>query len=206
MPTAPIVLIGPADRTSRLKAHATTLADVLEFPEADTDKAMHAIVAERPSRVILEREFGTSALGSAFIDRIRSDADAGHTELLVGSHDRDRAPSPLPAEMIIPLPNSQRAETSPDDFRGTRRATRFVLAMGVMIHVDGDPATVVDMSRIGAQILFSRTLRPSQQVRVVVTAKSRPASVLGYRGVGAVRTERRDRRQLLSCGSRVRRR
>ena len=40
-----------------------------------------------------------------------------------------------------------------------------------MICVDGDPVTVVDMSRIGAQILFSRTLRPSQQVRVLVDTK-----------------------------------
>ena len=173
MPTPPVVLIGPADRTSQLRARVTPLADVLEFPEADTDKAVHAIVAERPSTVILEREFATSALGSAFIDQIGSDADAGHTELLVGSHDRDRAPIPLPAEMIIPSSNLQRAETSPDDFRGTRRATRFVLTIGVMIHVDGDPATVVDMSRIGAKILFSRILRPSQQVRVLVNAKSR---------------------------------
>ena len=171
MPTAPIVLIGPADRTSQLKVHVTTLADVLEFPDADTDKAVQAIIAERPSMVILERDFATSALGSAFIDRIRSDADAGHTELLVGSHDSDRAPIPLPGEMIIPLPNLQRDETSSDDFRGTRRATRFVLTIGVMIRVDGDPVTVVDMSRIGAQILFSRTLRPSQQVRVLVDTK-----------------------------------
>ena len=171
MPTAPIVLIGPADRTSQLKAHVTPLADVLEFPDTDAAKAVQAIVAERPSMVILEHEFATSALGSAFIDRIRSDADAGHTELLVGLHDSDRAPIPLPVEMIIPSPNLRRDETSPDDFRGTRRATRFVLAMGVMIHVDGDPATVVDMSRIGTQILFSRMLRPSQQVRVVVNTK-----------------------------------
>ena len=174
MPTAPIVLIGPADRTSQLKTCVTTDADVMEFVNTDTAKAVNAIIAERPSAVILEHEFATSALGSALIDRIRLDSRVGDTEMLMGSHDRDRVNLvPLPAEMIIPAPNLHRDETSPDDFRGTRRATRFVLTIGVMIHVDGDPATVVDMSRIGAQILFSRMVRPSQQVRVVVTAKSR---------------------------------
>ena len=74
-------------------------------------------------------------------------------------------------EMIIPSPNLQRDATSPDDFRGARRATRVVLHMGVVIHVDGDPATVVDMSRIGAQILFARMLRPSQHVCVWVGAE-----------------------------------
>ena len=144
---------------------------VLEFPDADTDKAVQAIVAKRPSMVILEREFATSALGSAFISRIRSDSDTGHTELLVGSHDSDRAPIPLPVEVIIPSPNLQRDETSPDSFRGTRRATRFVLHMGAVIRVDGDPATVVDMSRIGAQILFAQMLQPSQHVSVLVNTK-----------------------------------
>ena len=67
--------------------------------------------------------------------------------------------------MIIP---------SPDDFRRTRRATRFVFHMGVVIHVDGDPATVVDMSRIGAPILFSRIFRPSQHVRVLVNTTRTP--------------------------------
>ena len=86
----------------------------------------------------------------------------------MGSHDGNRAPISLPVEMIIPSPNLQRDEPSPDDFHGTRRATRFVLRMGVLIHVDSHPATVIDMNRFGAKILFSRILRPSQQVRVAV--------------------------------------
>ncbi len=69
-PTAPVVLIGPADRTSQLKTRITTDADVVEFADTDTDKAVQAIIAERPSVVILEREFATSVLGSAFIGRV----------------------------------------------------------------------------------------------------------------------------------------
>ena len=59
MPTAPVVLIGSTDRTSQLNTHVATDADVVEFADTDTDKAVQAIIAERPSVVILEREFAS---------------------------------------------------------------------------------------------------------------------------------------------------
>ena len=176
MPITPVVLIGPSERLSLLSASLSTEADVVEFADTDTDKAVHAVTTERPSAVILERGFATSALGSAFIRRIRVDSDVGHTKILVGSHESDRTNLiPLPIEMIIPSSTQPRDEKSPEDFRGTRRTARVALRMGVLIHVDGDPATVIDMSRIGAQVLASQVLRPSQHVRVLVGAK--PTSV-----------------------------
>ena len=47
-----------------------------------------------------------------------------------------------------------------------RRAVRFQIPDGVQIQVDGVPAELVDLSVFGAQIVSSRTFKPSQKVRV----------------------------------------
>ncbi len=39
---------------------------------------------------------------------------------------------------------------------------------GVEIQVDGNPASVVDLSVVGAQVLSSTILRPNQKVRVSI--------------------------------------
>ena len=49
--------------------------------------------------------------------------------------------------------------------RGARRAPR---AAGVEIQLDGNPASVVDLSTVGAQVLSPTILRPNQKVRVSI--------------------------------------
>ncbi len=174
-PTTPIMLIGPTERTSQLKTHITPAVNVVELIDPDTDDALAAISARRPSAVIIERDFGTSTRGSALINGIRRNADVGRTEILLGSHDSDRAHLiPLPVEMITPSRHLPCGEKSPGEFCGTRRVTRLVLHMGILLHVNGAPATVVNLSRIGVQILSSPILRPSQQVRVSFATEPTP--------------------------------
>ena len=52
------------------------------------------------------------------------------------------------------------------DWHGTRRAVRTRVRQGVVIQLDGNPATVVDMSTIGAQVVSPTILKPNQRVRV----------------------------------------
>jgi hypothetical protein len=54
------------------------------------------------------------------------------------------------------------------DWHGTRRAQRFRVRPGVEIQVDGNPASVVDLSTVGVQVLSSTILRPNQKVRVSI--------------------------------------
>jgi hypothetical protein len=54
------------------------------------------------------------------------------------------------------------------DYRGTRRAPRFRMAEGTEAQVDGVMATVVDLSRHGAQILCPIPLKPQQRVRMIL--------------------------------------
>jgi hypothetical protein len=58
--------------------------------------------------------------------------------------------------------------TTPLDWHGTRRAPRFRLRDGVEIQLDGNPASVVDLSSVGAQVLSLTVLRPNQKVRVSI--------------------------------------
>jgi hypothetical protein len=58
--------------------------------------------------------------------------------------------------------------TTPLDWQGTRRAPRYRVRAGVEIQVDGNPATVVDLSTVGVQVLSSTILRPNQKVRVSI--------------------------------------
>src|SRR5262249_30540960 len=55
------------------------------------------------------------------------------------------------------------------DQRGTRRAPRFKVATKVEILIDGNIASLVDLSVIGAQVVSQTILKPNQRVRVALT-------------------------------------
>jgi hypothetical protein len=48
----------------------------------------------------------------------------------------------------------------------SRRAPRFRVIPDVEVIIDGNPATVVDLSMMGAQVISSTSLRPNQYVRM----------------------------------------
>ena len=52
------------------------------------------------------------------------------------------------------------------DWHGTRRAPRFRVRSGVELQLDGNPASIVDLSTIGAQVISPTVLRPNQKVRI----------------------------------------
>jgi hypothetical protein len=54
------------------------------------------------------------------------------------------------------------------DWQGTRRAPRYRVRPGVEIQVDGNAATVVDLSGVGVQVFSSSILRPNQKVRISI--------------------------------------
>jgi hypothetical protein len=60
------------------------------------------------------------------------------------------------------------------DLRGTRRAPRVDIADGVEVLVDGNPASLVDLSAVGAQVISLTILKPNQRVRVVLPESGRP--------------------------------
>src|SRR6185369_7602337 len=63
---------------------------------------------------------------------------------------------------------TEEAPARPLDWHGTRRAPRARVRDGVELQLDGNPASVVDLSTVGAQVISPTVLRPNQKVRISV--------------------------------------
>jgi len=87
------------------------------------------------------------------------------------SHDsEDVRVLPRKGEPAAPSPIvSVSAECAPAlDLRGTRRAKRFRIGGQVDVLVDGNIATLVDLSVVGAQVISATILKPNQRVRMAL--------------------------------------
>lgn len=48
----------------------------------------------------------------------------------------------------------------------SRRAPRFKVTREIQVVIDGNPASVIDISMVGAQVISSSSLRPNQRIRM----------------------------------------
>jgi CheY-like chemotaxis protein len=153
--------------------------DLLTFADTEPIQALQAILEQRPSLIVLERLFAATPRGAALINRIKTDPQLGNAEVRVMSHTGDYTRQ-------VAKPNKSEAASDaggdasrggavavesaarPLDWHGTRRAPRYKVRAGVEIQVDGNPASVVDLSSVGVQVLSTTILRPNQKVRVSI--------------------------------------
>jgi hypothetical protein len=146
--------------------------DALAFSDADALKALEAITRDRPQVIALEKQFAGTSRGAALIKRIKADPKLRKCEIRVVSHEgeNDEAAEPEPAAQ------SAVADAAPVklDQRGTRRAPRVKIVDGVEVLIDGSPATLVDLSVVGAQVVSPTILRPNQRVRMILPDEERP--------------------------------
>ena len=154
------VLIAAPDRLPALRDRLTGDDPVLAFSDAEPLAALAAITRERPRLVVLERLFAASPRGAALIARVKADPALRDSEIRVVSHDGAYSrvsPRRPPAVAAGGL-----------DSTGTRRAPRFTMKERVVVLVDANPATLVDLSVLGAQILSPSVVRPNQRVKVTL--------------------------------------
>lgn len=196
MPTPCTVIIGAVELHDTLRQTAAAEDnEVLTFSDAEPLKALEAITARRPNAVVLERLFAATSRGAALINRIKADPSLANAEIRIVSLDGTYRVSPrrapgraretqlaspaiqpedsgtmdIPLEIVpTPLEQPDDAVTKNLDYRGTRRAPRFRMAEGTEAQVDGAIATVIDLSRLGAQILSPIPLKPQQRVRMIL--------------------------------------
>lgn len=138
--------------------------ETLAFADADTLRALQAIVTRRPDVVAIERDFAASSRGAALINRIAADP------ALTGSQVRIVAQGP--AEASPAAAGSHTPEPAPDapvDRQGTRRAPRFTLRGQIDATIDGNGGSLVDLATLGAQVVSPTVLRPNQRVRLVLS-------------------------------------
>ena len=172
--------------------------EVIAFADSEALRALEVITTRRPRLVTLERLFAATPRGAALIHRIKADPALVGSEIRVVSHDSEytrvlphppsdggdasaTAPAgmttaatvaPVVAPVMAPTVASTvappDAPAAPLDQRGTRRAPRFRIAAKVEIQVDGHPATLVDLSTVGAQVVSVGALKPNQRVRITM--------------------------------------
>jgi PilZ domain-containing protein len=152
------VVIGARDVLPGLTARASSMnGEVIAFSDGEALRALEAITKRKPKVVALERLFAVTPRGAALINRIKADPSLRLSEIRVLEHNSDyQRVIPRPAAAAVPVV----------DQRGTRRAPRVKIQERVTVIVDGKVATLVDLSTVGAQVVSSGALKPSQVVDV----------------------------------------
>ena len=198
--------------------------ELLTFADTEPIQALQAILEQRPRLIVLERLFAATPRGAALINRIKTDPQVSHAEVRVMSHTGDysrqvakpskvearRRRSPAAAESREHEPTTRRLRSTSrhGSSTGTARGARRAIAcgQGVEIQLDGNPASVVDLSVVGAQVISSTILRPNQRVRDQHADRRFRDAVPRRRRVGEVRAAQADRAAALPRRRRVRRR
>ena len=180
----PAVVIAATNLMPALQERLAEEGELLAFADTEPIQALQAILEQRPSLIVLERLFAATPRGAALINRIKTDPQLSNAEVRVMSHTGDytrqvakpskvEAPPPEPVSTAggssagVAIAPAEPA-TRPLDWHGTRRATRYRVRAGVEIQVDGNPASVVDLSVVGVQVLSTTILRPNQKVRISI--------------------------------------
>jgi hypothetical protein len=160
VPESCTVVIGATNCLPGLTERAGTSGEVLAFTDGEALRALDAITKRRPQVVALERLFAITPRGAALINRIKADPALRLSEIRVLEHNSDY-------QRVIPRPLAAAAAAPGVDRTGTRRAPRVRIKEHVTVMVDGKAATLVDLSIVGAQVVSSGALKPSQAVDVV---------------------------------------
>lgn len=150
------------------------------FSDQEALRALEVITRKRPDVVALERTFAATTRGAALINRIKADPKLATCEIRIVAHDSSYARVTPSA----PVPTNDANDGSavavaapvaaPLDQRGTRRAPRVRIVDAVEVLIDGNVATLVDLSIIGAQVVSPTILKPNQRVRMSMAEGSKP--------------------------------
>jgi hypothetical protein len=196
------MVIAASNLMPSLRECLSAEGDLLTFADTEPIQALQAILEHRPGLIVLERLFAATPRGAALINRIKTDPQLVECEVRVMSHTGDysrvvKAASVEAAASAIaggvPASRDAKYADAPTvaavgealkqlDWHGTRRAPRFDIRPGVEIQLDGNPAQLVNLSVVGAQVLSATILRPNQRVRISVPTE---AFVMRFRGAVA---------------------
>ena len=152
-----VVLIAEPDQLGTLKARPE-YTDAQAFTDAETPAALEAIITGRPDIVAIERLFAKKSRGAALINRIKADPSLELCEIRIVTHDSGAtrvAPRQTTVSSSGGTTTITAVVTTPAmlDQRGTRRAPRHRIIGGIEVLIDGNPAMLVDLSTVGAQVL-----------------------------------------------------
>jgi hypothetical protein len=177
-----VVLIAESDQLDALKGRSE-YADAQAFTDAETPAALEAIITGRPDIVAIERLFAKKSRGAALINRIKADTSLETVEIRIVSADSGASKSSGKGGSAVKEAQAAADATQKGggsaaavavvaappaalDQKGTRRAQRFKIIEGIEVLIDGNPAMLVDLSTVGAQVVSGTLLKPNQRVRL----------------------------------------
>ena len=173
------VLIAAPEHLQALKERED-FSGAQTFSDAEALRALELITRKRPDVVALERMFAATTRGAALINRIKADPKLSSCEIRIVAHDSaySRVPASAPAPggegAAVAVAAAPVPAVAPLDQRGTRRAPRFRIVDGVEVMVDGNAATLIDLSSVGAQVVSSSSLKPNQRIRMSIANGKKP--------------------------------
>ena len=177
----PTVLIAATEHLAALQ-QLEEFHDAQVFADTEALRALETIARERPAVVAIERIFASSTRGTAFINRMKADPGLARSEIRIVDADGagQRAPARRPAATTVGTAPAAVAEApSAAHHTETRRAPRFDIERHIEVLVDGNIATLVNISVAGAQVVSAATLRPNQRVRLSLAEAERPLRFSG---------------------------
>lgn len=161
-------MIGPADALPALQSRLDPGAEIHTFTDSEALEALDHIIRTRPAMVAMHDEFSASSRGAALINRIKDDPSLSACDVRVLARDSEMN------RVAVKRGQAGGAAVALDepapalDQRGTRRAARVRMKDGVEVSVDGNPAALVDLSAVGAQVVSPTVLKPNQRVRIIM--------------------------------------
>ena len=181
------VLIAEPDQLAALKTRPD-YTDAKAFTDAETPAALEAIIIGRPEIVAIERIFAKKSRGAALINRIKADTSLEGVEIRIVSAESGAskssgrggsgvAPAPVAGAAGAAVAVAAAVVAAPPaalDQKGTRRAQRFKIIEGIEVLIDGNPAMLVDLSTVGAQVVSGTLLKPNQRIRLSFTDGAKP--------------------------------
>ena len=177
------ILIAAPEHLQALKERED-FSDAQTFSDSEALRALEVITRKRPTVVALERQFAATTRGAALINRIKADPKLASCEIRIIAHDSEysRVPGARPdseadgaagsVAVAAPAPVA-----APLDQTGTRRAPRFPIVDGVEVMVDGNTATLINLSLVGAQVVSPTILKPNQRLRIALAEGKRPIRI-----------------------------
>lgn len=157
------VLIAAPELVPTLKHAHLDQGELLVFSDRDIAQALDAIHERLPNVIAIDQRFAESSRGAAFINRLKSDPALRACEVRVLRPGGGYVVAPGPAASDVSQPASGGEAL---DRRGTRRGLRYKISGPLEVFIDGNPATLIDLSNHGAQVVSQAVLKPNQRVRM----------------------------------------
>jgi PilZ domain-containing protein len=163
-----VIVIARSEQAAGLRKRLAPDSTVALFSDAESLKALAAVLGQAPRILALDRTFAATARGAALVRQVKGrEEHANATEIRVLAEDENNQPLIL-SSRIASVESVMRA-SHPLDYCGTRRALRFDVIDRVQLAVNGERGRLVNLSFAGAQVVLPVRIRPEEALRITLT-------------------------------------